>query len=443
MEFVYMIGYSIIKPVRMYGVTKYKNVKSSDVDNILDIDEVFKIIKEGDSALMHIEYARRFEKGSEDYDTIKTSLIPTFRFNFLFDKKALNKNITEPTGLIFIDVDNTEIIPESNYIFAKWKSISLLGFSILVKVDKLSLENFNDSYEAISSLLQINSDVGARKATQQTTQSFDPNIYINYNSQTYNCLEIEKVSSAIKQKKEKGGLTTNETFLPVFNKIKVRFNNIDDYFNDNDLPYIVFREEKERLCIPFIPIRVEKGNRNSYMFIYLSQIVALNLSISKAYIKLLADSIDLNAMKPKLGDKELDKIINSIFQIKESNELKMYYNKERRIIFNPSHKMIFKEKMDIVNKELGNMASERASEKIYECIEEWDFESLGKITQSKTALLIGVHVSTVKRYWSNFKSYVKELNNDHKGIGDRIEQIECCVSYQNYYINEPLMKKSA
>ena len=427
----------------MYRVTKYKNVKSSDVDNILDIVEVFKIIKEGDSALRHIEYARRFEKGSEDYDSIKTSLIPTFRFNFLFDKKALNKNITEPTGLIFIDVDNTEIIPESNYIFAKWKSISLLGFSILVKVDKLSLENFNDSYEAISILLQINSDTGARKPTQQTVQSHDPDIYINYNSKTYNCLEIEKVSSAIKQKKGRECLTTNETFLQVFKKIKIRFNNIDDYFNDNDSPYIVFREEKERLCIPFIPRRVEKGNRNSYMFIYLSQIVALNLSISKAYIKKLADSVNSNVMKPKLGDKELDKIINSLFQLKESGELEMFYNKERRIIFNPDERITFKEKMKIVNRELGAMASERTTEKIYECIEEWDFESLGKITQTKIALVIGVSVSTVKRYWGNFKSFVKELNIDNNMMSGRLEQIECCMSYQNFYIYEPLMKKSA
>ncbi|MBZ0328265.1 MAG: hypothetical protein K8F54_11710 [Altibacter sp.] len=429
----------------MFQVTKYKNIKSSDVEDTLDIAEVFKIIKEGDSALNHIKYARSFNKGSEDYNSIKANLIPTFRFNFLFDRKASNKNITEPTGLIFIDVDNTDTILDNDFIFAKWKSISLKGYSILVKVDNLTVNNFNDTYDNISSLLKINSDIGARKPTQQTVQSYDPDIYINYDAKTYNCAEIKKVPSAIKQKKEKKCLTRNETFLPVSQNIKIRFNNIDDYFTDNNSTYIVFKEEKEKLCIPFIPRKVEEGNRNSYLFIYLSQIVALNPHINKAYVKAIADSVNLNVMHPELPESELNDIINSIFKIKESDELEMFYNKERRIIFNPKQKLPFKEKMKIVNKELGSMAADRTIEKIYVCIEEWDFQSYNKINQVKVADLMELHVSTIKRYWSNFKAFVKELNDDYKGslIGDGTEMIECRIDYSNFYLNEPQLKKSA
>src|SRR5690554_20933 len=166
----------------MYKVTKYKNVRSSDVECTLDIAEVFEIIKNGDSALKHIEYARSFTRGSEDFDSVKTNLIPTFRFNFLFNEKALNKNITKPTGLIFIDVDNVKSIPKSDFIFAKWKSVSLNGFSVLVKVENLSIENFYDCYDKLTCLLELKSDLGARKPTQQTVQSYDPDIYIDYNS---------------------------------------------------------------------------------------------------------------------------------------------------------------------------------------------------------------------------------------------------------------------
>ncbi|MEM0519598.1 hypothetical protein [Aequorivita flava] len=107
--------------------------------------------------------------------------------------------------------------------------------------------------------------------------------------------------------------------------------------------------------------------------------------------------------------------------------------------------MIFKEKMKIVNKELGGIKSIRTTEKIYECIEEWDFKSNGKITQDKIAHLINVHVSTIKRYWSNFKTFVKELNDDYKGTikVDETEMIECRIDYSEFYINKPLMKKSA
>ncbi|MCA9381592.1 hypothetical protein KC678_04970, partial [Candidatus Dojkabacteria bacterium] len=227
----------------MYTVTKYNNIKSSEVEAKIGIDEVFKIIKEGDSKLEFIKLARNYEKGSENYDSIKTSIIPTFRFNFLFEGKASNKNITEATGLIFIDIDNLDELPDSDFIYAKWKSISLTGYGVLVKVDGLTQNNFNNIYDEISKLLGVSSDSGARKPTQQTVQSFDPDIYINHDSRVYNCANSKKVPFPIKQKKEKGGLTTNDTFLLVPHiNTNVRFNNIDNYFKDNDLHYLVFKE---------------------------------------------------------------------------------------------------------------------------------------------------------------------------------------------------------
>jgi hypothetical protein len=430
----------------MYKVTTYESAESSSVVDLLSIEEVFEIIKKGNSDLTHIKHARAFKKGTLDYDKIKKKLIPTFRFNFLFNQRAGNKNITEPTGLMYIDADLVDEIPDSDFIFAKWKSLSLTGYCVLVKVDNLSLNNFSNSYNNISKLLNVESDDGARKATQQTIQSYDPNIYINYNSKIYNCLDIKKVSNPIKQKKKEKCLTADETFYNRSEGVKVRFSNINDYFKDNDLPYIVFKEEKESICIPFIPLNVNKGNRNNTFFIYLSQIVALNFHISEAYIKVLANSININAMKPRLPENELNNLIKSIFKLKHSNELLMLFNKKRRIIFNPKFKISFKDRMVVVNRELGSMAKEKTNNKIYECIEEWDFKTNGKITQSKVAISLEISNSTVKRYWNNFKSYVKELNEDYKkNIGGcEIEQINCCyINHSEIYINEPKLKKTA
>jgi hypothetical protein len=427
----------------MYRVSKYKHAESSSIEGIIEVEEVFKIIKDGDSNLSHIKYARGFKKGTKDYDDIKKRLIPTFRFNFHFKEKAVNKNITKPTGLMYIDADNIDKIPESKYVFAKWKSLSQTGFSILVKVENLSQTNFSNSYNFISRLINIKSDEGARKATQQTIQSYDSDIYINYNSTIINCLDIKKVSYPIKQKKKRC-LTTNETFFNSERGNKVRYNNIEDYFINNDLLYIVFREKKERLCIPFIPKKVEEGNRNNYLFIYLSQIVALNTQINKAYVKVLSESINLNVMRPKLSNDEQDKVINSIFNLKESGELIMIFNKERRIIFNPNpnHKISFKDKMGIVNKELGKLRKKVTEETIYACIEEWDFNSNEKITQKKVAKSLDKSVSTVKRYWYNFKEYVKELNEEYKSNNNK-QDIECCIDYSYFYISKPLLNKSA
>jgi hypothetical protein len=102
--------------------------------------------------------------------------------------------------------------------------------------------------------------------------------------------------------------------------------------------------------------------------------------------------------------------------------------------------------MKIVNKELGAISSKKTLDKIYVCIEEWDFQSNGKITQPKIATLIGVHISTIKRYWSNFKVFVKELNIDYKdSLSDNnLDIVDCCyVDNFKLYINAPVIKKSA
>jgi len=121
----------------------------------------------------------------------------------------------------------------------------------------------------------------------------------------------------------------------------------------------------------------------------------------------------------------------------------MYFNKERRIIFNPKFKITFKDKMKIVNKELGNIASKKTSQKIYECIEEWDFESEGKITQRKVANLTALSTSTVKRHWHQFKSFVKELNDGFKEEygGQEIISSNCILDY--FYISEPYFNEVA
>ena len=119
-------------------------------------------------------------------------------------------------------------------------------------------------------------------------------------------------------------------------------------------------------------------------------------------------------MKPKLLDKEINSVINSVFNMLDNGTLKMICNQERRILFNPSIKIEFKEKMKIVNKELGQMKSEVTKALIYEIIEGWDFHSNGKITQQKVSEQSKFSIATIKRYWHHFKAYIGDLNNDYR-----------------------------
>ena len=397
----------------MYKVSKFESAKAPKVKQVLSIEDVLQIIKNGDEYLQIINTARLYGKGSAIYDNIKTNLLPSFRFNFLFEDSASNKNIIASTGLIYLDVDGVDTIPTNDYIFASWKSLSNKGYGLLVKVDNLTLDNYSNVYNQLTEIIGINSDAGARKATQQTILSYDKNLYCNPNSNIYNYSENKKVSNHPILEEREECIVTNDTFLSI-DSDTIQFNNIESYFTneyENEL-YRVF-DEKIKICSPFIPIRIEVGKRNSTLFYLLSQYALLNPKAGKQFFKAISETIN-KKMYPRLESNEIESIINSVLLKREDNSLKLFYNEERKILFNPNALITGKEKMKIVNQVLGNIKSQLTKETIYIALENWDFESYGAITQKKIVELTGKSIATVKRYWKEFKSYTKDLNNDYK-----------------------------
>jgi hypothetical protein len=65
-----------------------------------------------------------------------------------------------------------------------------------------------------------------------------------------------------------------------------------------------------------------------------------------------------------------------------------------------------------------------------------------KITQKKLAKSLNMSESNLKRYWYNFKDYVKELNEEYKSNND-FGDVECSINYADFYISKPLLNKSA
>ena len=393
----------------MFTINKFKNGQNSLVQKNETIDEVLSTIKNGDENLNTILDLRKLGKSSSLYADIKISKLPTFRFNFKFNGKASNANIIEPTGLIYLDVDgDTQIDTTNPYIFASWKSLSETGLGILVKVDGLTKDTFKDNYIAISDLLGLKVDINACKATQQTVLSFDNNLYENKNSITFQAIN-QKVSSSIIKEKREGCIELNDTFLK---SNKLRFNNIDDYFIDNEDEYILFKN-KEKICMPFIPLLIEEGKRNSTVFSIISQYALLNPSVGNEFLKACSDKINLYCT-PRISESELTHIIKRVLKKREENTLVANFNKERRIIFNPNTKLTAKEKQKTTAVLMGKFKTDRTQQTINDAIEDWDFEIEGIITQIKIASKIGMSVPTIKRNWNPFKAFVCDLNNGFK-----------------------------
>lgn len=389
-------------------INKFKNGTNPNVVSSLEINDIIKIIKEGDQNLQKIISLREMGKSNPFFDHLKINNIPTFRFNFTFNSKANNENVISPTGYIFIDLDAVNRIDTSNQnIFACWKSISGIGYGILVKVENLTVDNFKETYHSIGSLLGITPDFNACKVTQQTIQSFDPDLYLNEDSITYNAIHKKENPTIIREK------TTISAPISYGNN-KLRFNNIGDHFEGKESKdFLIFSEEKIKICAPFIPQFIEKGKRNSTMFLLLSQYIQLNQFAAESFLVACANTVN-KSMVPSLATTEIKKIINSVIKMNDEGTLIPILNKERRILFNPSNTLTLKEKQKIVGQQMGKLKTEKTLSEIYKVIEEWNFDNFGKITQDKIAVQLKKDVKTIKRNWAAFKIYVSDLNDDHK-----------------------------
>ena len=376
------------------------------VQDTIPIENILKIIKEGDDNIKQIKKAREFGKGTDAYDKIKKFSLPTFRFSFLFDSYATNSNITASTGLIYIDADYVEAIPENEYVFAKWKSLSNKGYGILIKVANLKFDNFKEVYNELSKIIGIDSDSQARKANQQTVLSYDPALYVNNESKVYNYLEKKKVSSLNILKKKKEGIVTNDTFKT--NSKNIKFDNIGDYFDD-DTPYIVF-DEYEEISKIYIGKHYSKGNRNTIMYYFLSQLAIYNKEKDNGFLLGMGKTIN-NKMYPKLSDFEFNTILNNVITQRDSGKLKLIYNSKRRILFNPFLNLSKEYKRGIVGSVLGNIKRNKTRGLIYSVLESWDFSKDGKITQKKVFKKIDLSMPTIKRYWKDFHDYLSFLQS--------------------------------
>lgn len=382
-------------------INKFQAINKPKVCNTITIDKILATIKNGDKNLPIIEKARAFGKGTSGYKKIKDQYLPTFRFNFLFDGYAKTENITVSTGLIYLDADNVETIPDNEYIFAKWKSLSGLGYGILVRVEGLTTNNHLETYNDLANLIGINADIGGRKATQQTVLSYDPDLYHNEDSKVYLCKKVS-IDNNIKERRGLGG---DDTFLETG---VIRLNNIDEYFDD-DTPYKVFTP-KVHICNPFIPRDIPEGKRNHTMYFLLSQYALLNKSKRWKFLSWRAEIINTK-MSPPLKKGEINNIISNVLSQRDKDELRMIYNQERRILFNPIYPFSINEKMQIVNVVLGGERSQKSKELMYQALECWDFETKGKATQKKVAEVTNLSIATVKRYWAGFQDYLEYITD--------------------------------
>lgn len=376
-------------------------------------------------------------------------------YNSTYNGYKDSKYLKTITNLMFLDIDDfksreealaykEKITRKYDWIISCNLSLSRLGLHILIRVDKIiDNEDYNRKYDCISAMYFDNRlDPNAKSLTRHSVIPIDSSIYINYYPKVLNINEILIAINAFSDDKkstrsvykEERAISSSCTFSPTkdlkeITNIAARVDGLifeeiidESEFSDPNIPQY-FPEGVNVILINLHPYRNKKvgiGKRRrtiggiSMRLIYLNTNHLLDSPDSKLKSEIIKYMLRLNKIicYPSLDDKEVIHSVNSNWKKYEDGNLdvsklfvKKYFFWSKRCTLKPN------EKRSYSGKKKNELTTNSTKEKIADAIEE--IHSCGeKVTQTKVAVLSGLNVQTVKKYWGNeFKPLVKELNH--------------------------------
>jgi regulator of sigma D len=122
-------------------------------------------------------------------------------------------------------------------------------------------------------------------------------------------------------------------------------------------------------------------------------------------------SVNQIAFLNPLDNLQLNRIVSSIFKYKDDGSLQpILFERKRKIVFKKNSGLNAQEKREIVLELCNKKKADDSMQKLYNIIEQWDFDIYGKISIRKISNNFPISKKTVAKYWSEFKEYVNELN---------------------------------
>lgn len=391
------------------------NVFNRSIITSLSLDEYINTMKNPDFVRKsQVDLARETYKNSELkkddplYKSIKNSL-PCITFLNTFNNYVINENIVSPTGFMYVDVDNVSDIDFSVYPFvvSYWKSLSNNGYGVLIKCENIG--ELQDNIKELSIFFNITLDKNAVSKDRLNVLGYDDNIYYNPNYTSYVFSDSKKVSLCY-IKESSNRLQQIDTKNEVGD---IRFSNLKDLIKGYDFngePFIDLGENKLEYAEVFVPKNIFEGNRNKSMFVLCSQIRGLNAWISESMLFRVCSTINKDKFKPELSIHELSEIVKKVYS--KENPVVML-NKTKRILFNPDYTLSKFDRQSMATKQIRAVEAVKNTSKIIKCVEEWDFETNGKITQDKIAKMTGFGIATIKRRSTEIKKVFSILNEEN------------------------------
>ena len=404
-----------------------ENFKKRKVIDSLSLEAFVEGTRNG--SFNDVSLARTLDRKSEEYNLLKESA-KSVAFNFSYKNGYVNgTNATQSSGYLFLDTDNQESLDLSKFPFvvSYWKSFSGKGYGILVAVSGVDKTNLKYAAEQISSVLGINYDKNAVSPDRFCVLSYDPSIYFNPSHATYTYTHVHththvhtrtrnvmhNTVQSITLKKKLSILRLNETIQNRKYSVPLRFSTVaevSESIDFNGRAFKTFKDEKKQVARVVIPNKIKIGSRNTIISTIGIQFKALNPEVNLVDIYQFLTKVNLEKCEEPLDCNDIYSIAASIS--KSNPEINM--NETKTVVFDPRAGLTARQRQSIGAKEGNRLRGRRTYQKIEDCIYNWDVVTYGNITAEKVRDLTGASLATVKRYYPDFKNYVKSVNSAWK-----------------------------
>lgn len=424
----------------------YPSINDAHVTGQINLWELFQKIKYNLAYDIDVNaiLTHKYLNGNKNraYDELKEKL-PTICYNANFNGYKSTEYLISPTNLMFLDIDdfNTKedaltyknlITLRYDWIVACNLSLSRLGLHVIIQVDKIhNNDDYNNKYDFISNVyFNDKLDKNGKSLTRYAVVPFDFNIYIN---ESPNVLNIEHIMKSIEkgtcsEYKKKRVISTACTFSspsalnPILNESARRDGLIFKQYIDESLfinanTPIYYPEGRDVIKVnmrPYHDRKVKEGVRTTTIGCITIKLIYLNAELSKrkdkeireAILKLIIN-INKEICEPPLPFKEVLNSFNANWNKYEADELyfSRYFEKQRSF-WSRECSLKGNEKRKVTCKIKNEPTVSASRKKIADAIEDILFFGK-KVTQQKVALVSGLKLPTVKKYWKEFKSTVK------------------------------------
>lgn len=388
----------------------YNSVRTSKVQGKINIFDWFHKIKHGCLGTEKIILARLKEKGSEEYKKLKENTA-CVTYNFLFDNTKANKNVLNATGLMYIDIDVDYFdisTVDIDYVFAYYKSFGGKGWSIIVKVDNLTIGNFKEVYLEVCKFLKIDNfiDIGAVKATQYSILSFDTEIFINNKSKnvphslTNLIIDNKLIVNSNRHIVNEGGTL-----------LSLRYDNFSEITFDENGCSVDWDGINFVKC--FHPYEKKKALRNNTLLSYCNNLVWLNSNATRQRILDALSSFNDRSFENPVGNDQLKRIVESVFKYKEDGTLKpIYHLGGRKILFKPEASLTKSDKLKLIMQSISEKKKRDSISKLEKIVLNWDKDKFGKISVRKISENFPVSKKTVAKYYHLFVEEISIINKN-------------------------------